>query len=737
MAPPSSGSASTSTASSESQSPPQQESLTSSPPSEAPPTMKPPMAPPPPKNPNVAPVPSTADAVIELIPESENAESESKTDGGEGDVGGGRMVSRVDRSQHSRPQVPYKIPPWSAAPCHSYSLEVLKDGLIIDQLDITKKGAYMFGRADICDFVLENPTASRFHAVLQFNESGEAFFYDLGSSHGSFVNKTQVKGKVYVELHVGDVIRFGLSTRLYIFQGPTDLMPPETDIKSIKHAKYRLEKQDREASLRRARAEAALADGISWGMGEDAIEEDEDEVDEITWQTHKGELTEKQEKTRSKIAHMKKEMDAIRAKDISQGGLTQGQQTQIARNEQRISQLLEELESLEETLNDSIRESLGARTKGISYGKKKMATEDDEEFSSDEDDFYDRTKKKQSSKKSQESQSVETADTLLDKKEVIMKEMEEKEKLLLAEKNKISEPPAQAESGDILDAFMSGLSSQLKQDIAEQLEKQLSDLQTELDRVLYLLNIADPTGEAALNRQMTVQKGNFKESHNPQSVLKKAEIALPQVRKISKPEKLVRDPAKKQVTLDVTDEAKKVDVATKTDHIAEDSKPKAFTLEKPQWLGAVSNEEKGKSQKQEASVDMEEDDDFVGYNDRDKILSNKEESGLENAAPGLIIRKKKQVEESAEESTSPGDNGMNAKDAVALLLKHKRGYQDSDEAANEGDQDLREDNKRAKRVLGPEKPSFLNTTNPDYEAWVPPKGQSGDGRTSLNDRLGY
>lgn len=40
-----------------------------------------------------------------------------------------------------------------------------------------------------------------------------------------------------------------------------------------------------------------------------------------------------------KIAHMKKEIDAIRAKDISQGGLTQGQQTQIARNEQRTEQV--------------------------------------------------------------------------------------------------------------------------------------------------------------------------------------------------------------------------------------------------------------------------------------------------------------------------------------------------------------------------------------------------------------
>jgi hypothetical protein len=41
----------------------------------------------------------------------------------------------------------------------------------------------------------------------------------------------------------------------------------------------------------------------------------------------------------SQVAHMKKEIDAIRAKDISQGGLTQGQQTQIARNELGITQV--------------------------------------------------------------------------------------------------------------------------------------------------------------------------------------------------------------------------------------------------------------------------------------------------------------------------------------------------------------------------------------------------------------
>lgn len=43
----------------------------------------------------------------------------------------------------------------------------------------------------------------------------------------------------------------------------------------MKKAKIREETLEREASLRRARQEASLADGISWGMGEDAVEEAE------------------------------------------------------------------------------------------------------------------------------------------------------------------------------------------------------------------------------------------------------------------------------------------------------------------------------------------------------------------------------------------------------------------------------------------------------------------------------
>ncbi|KAI3452165.1 hypothetical protein Pfo_008830 [Paulownia fortunei] len=669
-------------------------------------------------------------------------------------------VEKKQEQPNSNSAVPYTIPAWSGPPGHQFFLEILKDGAIINQFDVNKKGAYMFGRVDLCDFVLDHPTISRFHAVLQFRSNGGAYLYDLGSTHGTFINKSQVNKRVYVDLHVGDVIRFGHSSRLYIFQGPSDLMPPEADLKSLRNLKIRQEMQDMEASLLRAKVEASRADGISWGMGEDAVEETEDEVDEITWQTYKGQLTEKQEKTRDKvikrlekIAHMKKEIDAIRAKDIGQGGLTQGQQTQIARNEQRISQIMEELENLEETLNESIRESIGARAGKLSRGKKKGTMEDDEEdYSSDDDEFYDRTRKS-SKHNSGETQSVETADSLLDKKDALIKRMEDKEKLLLDE-DKPAEINEVAEAGDALDAYMSAVSSQLVLDNKEKLRKELSTLQSELDRILYLLRIADPSGEAARKRESKGQK--------PKAIAKK--IPASDAGNRPSPEKNQKigpsteksqnfgpegSLAKSIQEKPIVEEKSESDVKREEPESATDeSTATVYSVAKPQWLGAVEDRKKQEVM-QQVPADMQETNQFVDYKDRGTILNKIDSSlgdqGIEDAAPGLIIRKRKQVEKSnvseVKDSEQTVGSKLRAEDAVALLLKHSRGYHASEEEDIPISEDAllenqgRKDGKKPKRVLGPERPSFLN--EPDYASWVPPEGQSGDGRTSLNDRFGY
>ncbi|OVA16881.1 Forkhead-associated (FHA) domain [Macleaya cordata] len=733
-------------------------------------TMKVPMGPPPPKNPNPpktdtdihGEVPNTTpdepqsnDSKIEVTETEEKLQEDPKPP---------KPSSNSTSGDSGSIAVPYTIPPWSQPPSHPFFLEVLKDGSIIDQFDVSEKGAYMFGRVDLCDFVLEHPTISRFHAVIQFKQNGDAYLYDLGSTHGTSINKNQVKKRTYTDLHVGDVVRFGQSSRLYIFQGPSELMPPESDFNKIRTAKMREEMQDREASLRRAKLEASLADGISWGITEDAIEEAEEDTDEVTWQTFKGQLTERQEKTRDKIlkrtekarklfiANMKKEIDAIRSKDIAQGGLTQGQQTQIARNEQRISQILEELESLEETLNESIQESIGARA-GKVHGKKKGAIEDEDEAPSDDDEFYDRTKKKPI-QKAGENASVETADTLLDKKDAIMKEMENKSNLLLNEKARMTQEVESAtESGDALDAYMTGLSSQLVLDTTTQLQRDISALQSKLDRILYLLKIADPTGEASKRRNSKLEASKSNQPDITSPIVKQLPTEKKTTSTTSQKPKDGSIPKKGNASVTTQEQRKPLEADTSVTEVKETKTP-VYTVTKPLWLGATDNIEKKEIQPKEVPLVMNESDQFVDYKDRKKTLESVNDakvnpvSGIEDAAPGLIIRKRKQAEEPEENDDKAPETSTSlsveaasaAADAVALLLKHKRGYLASDDMeTNESTESVFQSKKETKsrRVLGPERPIFLDNNNPDYETWVPPEGQSGDGRTSLNDRYGY
>ncbi|CAI5504788.1 unnamed protein product [Closterium sp. Naga37s-1] len=126
----------------------------------------------------------------------------------------------------------------------------------IDRCDLvlSAKSAYMFGRIDRCDFLLQHPSISRYHAVIQYGDDSAAFLMDLHSTHKTFLNKQQVKPGTFVTLRVGDVIKFGMSSRLYLFQGPQDLMPemppPPPSILSPQEDPSRAER-DNEILLRR------------------------------------------------------------------------------------------------------------------------------------------------------------------------------------------------------------------------------------------------------------------------------------------------------------------------------------------------------------------------------------------------------------------------------------------------------------------------------------------------------
>lgn len=128
------------------------------------------------------------------------------------------------------PPVPYTEPSWGGKPPDSrpYALEILKNGAIVDTVPLNQKSYFVVGRLPVCDVSLEHPSISRYHAVVQYrSQAGESesvgeeegfYVYDLGSTHGTVVNKNKIPPKTYIRLRVGHVLKFGGSTRLFILQ---------------------------------------------------------------------------------------------------------------------------------------------------------------------------------------------------------------------------------------------------------------------------------------------------------------------------------------------------------------------------------------------------------------------------------------------------------------------------------------------------------------------------------------
>ena len=128
------------------------------------------------------------------------------------------------------PSLKYTIPEWggNCLKTFQYFFEVIKDGKQIETLEldceeamIQDKGWLLIGRLppedELPHCTMLHPSISRQHAILQMKNNGQMFIYDLGSTHGTFLNKRQVKPRAYIPLRCGDLLKFGQSSRLYHF----------------------------------------------------------------------------------------------------------------------------------------------------------------------------------------------------------------------------------------------------------------------------------------------------------------------------------------------------------------------------------------------------------------------------------------------------------------------------------------------------------------------------------------
>jgi len=123
----------------------------------------------------------------------------------------------------------YNEPPEARKPAEGWRIYVFKGKDQFDLLHIYRQSAYLAGRDKaVVDIHTEHPSCSKQHAAFQFrqvtfrNEFGDSkllvkpFIIDLESTNGTFVNEVEIPTSRYYELHPGDVIKFGLSTREYV-----------------------------------------------------------------------------------------------------------------------------------------------------------------------------------------------------------------------------------------------------------------------------------------------------------------------------------------------------------------------------------------------------------------------------------------------------------------------------------------------------------------------------------------
>ena len=320
---------------------------------------------------------------------------------------------------------PYIAPHWaaSAAP-EGYSLEILKEGKIIEKIPLNSKTHFILGRmGGSVDILMEHVSISRQHCCLQFRDDDVLMVLDLGSAQGSFLNKTKLAKDIYQRVNVGDILRFGASTRLYIVNGPAEQMPSEYDSANMKL--YREKLVQNTAKIEAKKLEDANT-GASWGFGEDAenppSDDDEEAVElpdyvkndtnydrkhgkkyssglfeESSLDSNDGKIVSEKdaaimEKIRGKerkIQNMQEEIRRIYLKESSQpDGLTDGQGAAVSRNDKRIEELKESIQELMDNLKLKSLQRDGKSLGGRGDKKDKNALNNNND---DNDEIFDTT----------------------------------------------------------------------------------------------------------------------------------------------------------------------------------------------------------------------------------------------------------------------------------------------------------------------------------------------------------
>ncbi len=311
------------------------------------------------------------------------------------------------------------IPDWAAGDAASeapFVLEVIKDGVPVDEIPLTAARCLVGRAADAVQVPLAHASISRVHACFQRSTDGLLYVADCASSHGSRLNKAPLPALKYVEARDGDVLQFGASTRIFALhkrgreRAERALLDTATaDASSTKHdatrkvRKVHTEKEQPPDVAEKKQVTAADLHATTWGQDDDAApEKDDTELPdylkqdrgfmeyggEISSTLKTEEKSERDAKLHERLETKLRKLNAARShnqrlltKEGGQAGLSDGQRKAFDSNDERIKKLTDEISDLEDTIRgrNKQRDESRRRNEDDSYLYAKQRDEEPEE----------------------------------------------------------------------------------------------------------------------------------------------------------------------------------------------------------------------------------------------------------------------------------------------------------------------------------------------------------------------
>lgn len=586
-----------------------------------------------------------------------------------------------EKDTAEKKSLPYKEPSWSGPPDLTYKFEVLKSGVILETIDLSKKNYYVVGRSPNCDISMAHPSISRYHAIIQYRAVGDEkngkgmYVYDLESTHGTYWNGSRIRSKTYVRIQGGHMIKFGGSQRKFILQAPSDDQEEEseytiTELKEIRRLEIEERKRKEAEELERLKElkEKEENEGIDWGMGEDADEEtdltenpyaqtgneelflDDPKKTLRGWFEREGlDLTyQSEEKGIGKfLCWIDLPLDDIIGRKLRAEALVSGKKKEAV-----IQCALEACRILD-------RYGLLRQANHEAKKRKTRNWEEEDFYDSDEDNFLDRTGtvEKKREKRMQIAGKLktetETYDSLLEKHSKLIEKIKGIERVI--ELHKLQQQQMEDGDEDALEAFMSTLeTSTLDKTEIRKKKMELVNLKKEETRLLKLINIAKPANLPPLKPYIDhTVKVEVKKSLDSK---KKPEVQKSEAPKLQS----------KSITFKIK---------SKNESETLEEKPKEEDLQKD-----ISPESK-----------------TIQYDTRESTAMETDES------ESLKTEESQETQKKASKKKNRGS-------------KHRPSAQAEDEPLKSYDEEKYGD---------------------DYDMWVPPVNQSGDGKTNLNEKFGY